>query len=115
MSKTRIYVFLTALSLSVIGLEASFASFSISGIVDEKNKNNKYSLSSLGNYSKRGLSLNAIKADLQYKGLKTSTPLMATGGTVMGNLQFGQGNTVYVYPYKIKVKVPKFKTPVQPQ
>ena len=26
-------------------------------------------------------------------------------------LQYNNGNTTYIYPYKIKVKVPKFKTP----
>jgi hypothetical protein len=70
------------------------------------------SLKNLNNYSKKGLSLNAIKSNLQFKGLYIPTSNVSLeSNEVNSMLQFNNGNTTYVYPYKFKVKVPKFKTP----
>lgn len=96
----------------LLSMKLSFAAISFTGIVDEKTKNNKYSLRNLNNYSKKGLSLNAIKSNLQFKGVYLpTTSLSFESNGVNSMLQYNNGNTTYVYPYKFKVKVPKFKTP----
>jgi hypothetical protein len=85
-------------ALLLMSMQLSYAALSFTGIVDDKTRSSKYSLRSLHNYTKKGLTLNAIKSSLQYKGINIM-------------LQYDNGNTTYIYPYKFKVKVPKFKTP----
>lgn len=99
----------------VMSVELAFAALSFTGIVDDKTKNNKYSLRNLTNLSKKGLSLSAIKSTLQYKGIHIpSNTLSYQNNEVNSMLQYDNGNTTYIYPYKFKVKVPKFKTPTPP-
>ena len=99
-------------TILLLSMKLTFAAISFTGIVDEKTRNNKYSLRNLNNYSKKGLSLNAIKSNLQFKGIYLpSTSLSLESSEVNSMLQYNNGNTTYVYPYKFKVKVPKFKTP----
>lgn len=99
----------------LLSAELTFAALSFTGIVDDKTRNNKYSLRSLSNFSKKGLSLNAIKSTLQYKGIHIpSNSLSFQNNEVNSMLQYDNGNTTYIYPYKFKVKVPKFKTPTPP-
>ena len=97
----------------LFSMQLAYAALSFTGIIDEKTKTSKYSLRSLHQYSRKGLSLNAIKSTLQYRGmffpLNSSSSFTKTEMTSM--IQYDNGNTTYVYPYKIKVKVPKFKTP----
>jgi hypothetical protein len=98
--------------LLVMSMQMAYAALSFTGIVDDKTRNNKYSLRSLNNYTKKGLTLNAIKSSLQYKGINVpnATPSFQ-GSEINSMLQYDNGNTTYIYPYKFKVKVPKFKTP----
>jgi len=97
----------------LFSMQLAYAALSFTGIIDEKTKTSKYSLRSLHQYSRKGLSLNAIKSTLQYRGmffpLNSSSSFTKTEMTSM--IQYDNGNTTYIYPYKIKVKVPKFKTP----
>lgn len=96
----------------VMSLHLAIAAFAFTGIVDDKAKNSKFTLRSLNNFSKKGLSLSAIKSNLNYKGLTlTGNGLMQPNNDKNSILQYNNGNTTYIYPYKIKVKVPKFKTP----
>jgi len=96
----------------ILSLHLAIAAFAFTGIVDDKAKNSKFTLRSLNNFSKKGLSLSAIKSNLQYKGLTlTTNSLMQQNNDLNSMLQYNNGNTTYIYPYKIKVKVPKFKTP----
>lgn len=96
----------------IMSLHLAIAAFSFTGIVDDKAKNSKFTLRSLNNFSKKGLSLSAIKSNLHYKGLTlTNNSLMQQNNDKNSMLQYNNGNTTYIYPYKIKVKVPKFKTP----
>lgn len=82
---------------------------------DDKNKN-KYSLKNLNklakNYSLSSLHLNRLNST-------EFTPLSPTTGTdgVQNNsfVSVQKGNTTYVFPYKYKIKVPRFKTPTPPQ
>lgn len=101
----------------LLGLQFAYAAFSFTGITDEKNKASKYSLKNLSALSHKGLSFSTLKSSLQYKGTQTSMSAkeMVTGSEVNSMLRFDNGNTTYVYPYKFKVKAPKFKTPAPPQ
>ncbi len=102
-----------AVTLVFFSIQLTYAALSFTGIIDEKTKTSKYSLRSLHQYSRKGLSLNAIKSNLQFKGLYF--PLNTSYGVnhteINSMIKYDNGNTTYVYPYKIKVKVPKFKTP----
>ncbi len=95
-----------------MSMQLAYAALSFTGIVDDKTRNNKYSLRSLNNYTRKGLTLGAIKSSLQYKGIHipNATPSFQ-GNEINSMLQYDNGNTTYIYPYKFKVKVPKFKTP----
>jgi hypothetical protein len=95
----------------VMSLHLAFAAFAFTGIVDDKAKNSKFTLRSLNNFSKKGLSLSAIKSNLHYKGLTLTGNGLMQNNDKNSMLQYNNGNTTYIYPYKIKVKVPKFKTP----
>ena len=96
----------------IMSLHLAIAAFAFTGIVDDKAKNSKFTLRSLNNFSKKGLSLSEIKSNLHYKGLTlTNNSLMQQNNDKNSMLQYNNGNTTYIYPYKIKVKVPKFKTP----
>ena len=101
-------------ALLVLGMQVAYAALTFTGLADEKNKNNsKFSLRSLNSLSHKSLSLSSLKSSLQYKGGQTySTPKeTGSGFEVNSMLRYDNGNTTYIYPYKYKVKVPKFKTP----
>ncbi|MGN6616884.1 MAG: hypothetical protein ACTHJ5_06865 [Ilyomonas sp.] len=89
--------------------QATIASFT--GNFDD-NKD-KYSLKSLNRLSKN-YSLSSLRGSFQYKGsLNMNQQYFNNNNTVEVNsmIRFEKGNTTYVYPYRYKVKVPRFKTP----
>lgn len=88
----------------------AFASLSLSGTIDEKSKSNKYSLKNFSNYSKRGFSISSYKNNLQFQ---SGLSLNPNNNNQAANslMQFGNGNTTYVIPFKYTFKTPKFKTP----
>ena len=97
-----------------MGIQVVYAAFSFTGIVDEKSKNSKYTLRNLSALSHKGLSFSSLKSGLQYKGaqpITSSSRETFSGIEVSSMLRFNNGNTTYIYPYKFKVKVSKFKTP----
>lgn len=96
--------------LLAMGIQVAYAAFSFTGIADEKLKTTKFSLKNLGSLSHKGLSFSSVKLNLQYKG-----PQSISGSEFGSVLRFDNGNTSYVYPYKYKVKAPKFKTPAPQQ
>ena len=103
------------IALLAMGIQVAYAAFSFTGIADEKTKN-KYSLKNLSALSHKGLSFSSMKSSLQYKGSGTqSLAKETTGLEISSMLRYDNGNTTYIYPYKIKVKAPKFKTPVPQQ
>lgn len=98
-----------------LSVQVALASISFSGITDEKNKGNKYSLKNLSLLSHRTLSLTNVKLNLLFKGSDVLTQKTTpTGLEVNSLLYYNRGNTTYIMPYKFKVKVPKFKTPTAP-
>lgn len=103
-------------ALLLMGIQVAYAAFSFTGITDEKTKSSKYSFKHLSTLSHKSLSFSSLKSSLQYKGPSTSLTKENRSGTeVSSMLRFDNGNTTYVYPYKFKVKAPKFKTPAPPQ
>lgn len=103
---------ITIAALLVMGVQVAFAAFSFTGITNEKAKTSKYSLKNLGNLTNKGLSYSSLKYNLQFKGTQTLQRKETESGLeVSSMLRYDNGNTTYIYPYKFKVKVSKFRTP----
>ncbi|MEO7530557.1 MAG: hypothetical protein ABIS69_04070, partial [Sediminibacterium sp.] len=100
-------------ALLAMGIQVAYAALSFTGIADEKTKTTKYSLKNLSALSHKGLSFSALRSGLQYKGPQSKENII--GSDVSSMLRFDNGNTSYIYPYKFKIKAPKFKTPAPPQ
>lgn len=101
-------------AILAMGMQVVYAAFSFTGIADEKTKSSKYSLKNLSSLSHKGLSFSSLKSSLLYKGSQTPKET-STGAEVSSMLRFDNGNTTYIYPYRFKIKAPKFKTPAPPQ
>ncbi len=94
-------------------VQAVFASFTTSGSSGSAGKNkgvtSNYTLKNLSKYSNKNLTFNTIRYN---------TRLKATDFTHTQNgnstVQMSNGNTTFILPYKVKIKVPKFKTPTRP-
>ncbi|MBU3743779.1 MAG: hypothetical protein FGM61_04420 [Sediminibacterium sp.] len=97
----------------LLGIQITYAAFTLTGLTDEKSKNAKYSLSTLSNLSNKSLSFSALRFGLPYQGMQNFTSSRPPGSLLESNsmLRFGLGNTTYVYSYYVKVKALKFKTP----
>jgi len=95
----------------VLGVQVVFAAFTstISGRSTKKSVNSQYTLSNISKFSNKGLALGTVRYTSKLKPAEfTSTQ----AGTVSNsNIELTKGNTTFIYPYKIKVKVPKFKAP----
>lgn len=103
---------IAAAAILTVAVQVAFAAFSFTGLSDEKTKNSKYSLKNLNNLSHKGLTYTSLKTNLQFKGTQTFQPKETNNGLEVSSLlKYDNGNTTYIYPYKFKVKVPKFKTP----
>lgn len=111
--KTKQYIKKASIvTLLLMGIQVAYAAFSFTGIADEKLKaTTKFSLKNLSALSHKGLTFSSLKSSLQYKG-----PQSISGSSeVSSMLRFDNGNTSYVYPYRFKVRAPKFKTPAPQQ
>ncbi len=96
----------------VMAVQVAVASFSLSGLSDERNKNNKYSLKNLSSSSHKMLSIYTLKSELQFRGSTAiSSKTVSNNNTMEANsmMQFDRGNTTYIFPYKFKIKLPKDK------
>ena len=109
-----------------LGVKIALAAFSFTGITDEKGgtkNNSKYSLKNVNAVSSHkslsALSYSSLKSSMQFKGTQlmhsSVSEVLTEGGEVSSMLKFDNGNTTYIYPYKFKVRVPKFKTPAPPE
>lgn len=86
-----------------------------SGSADEKNKS-KFSLKNLSKLSKT-YSLYSLKSNnYQFKGIYNFNQPEKNENNLEFNsmIRMENGNTTYVFPYKYKVRVPRFKTPTPP-
>ena len=91
---------------------AHMALAAFSGNVDDRNKD-KYSLKNLNKLSKN-YSLTSLRTStFQFKGFYQVDQNNKNQSGSYLSLQ--RGNITYVYPYKYKVKVPRFVTPTPPQ
>lgn len=93
----------------VMGVQVLYASSSFSGGKDNKKEVNKYSLKNLSKYSNKTLSLDVAKYNFKINSTSLDNDLL--NNNYNSAIQFSKGNTTFIYPYKMKVKVPKFKTP----
>lgn len=77
---------------------------------------NKFSLKNLSKYSKSYSITGLRPSGLTFSGFQEVTSQKLDNNSLQTNslIRMERGNTTYVYPYKYKVKVPKFKTPVSP-
>lgn len=105
---------LVVVTLFVLGVQLAFAAFTFTGITEKKAKESTYSLKNMHHLSAKAVSYASLKYSLH---LKNGSQIMTQQSTkngieVTSLLRYNNGNTSYVYPYKFKVKVPKFKTPV---
>lgn len=116
--KSTIHKLSLALVLA-IAVQFGFAAFSLTGLSDEKAKNNKYSLRNIKYLNNKSFSLSyqGMKYNYQYKGVQNNNNLGISGSNgyeLNSGLKFNSGSATYVLPYTFKVKVPKFKTPSPP-
>ena len=104
-------------SLFILGAQLAIAAFTFTGITEKKAKENTYSLKNLHLLSAKAVSYSSLKYSLHLKnGSQTMNQQSTKSGIeVTSLLRYNNGNTSYVYPYKFKVKVPKFKTPAPAQ
>ena len=98
-------------ALLAMGIQVAYAALSFTGIADEKLKTTKYSLKNFSSLSHKALSFSSLRSTLQYKGPQATSKEAGFGSEVNSMLRYDNGNTTYIYPYKFKVKAPKFKTP----
>lgn len=111
---------LSVVALFAMSIHMAYAAFSFTGSADEKTKSAaKFSLKNLSSYAHKGLTFSSLKSSLQYKGLQFNSNKeneTSNGSSEINSmLRYDNGNTTYIYPYKFKVKAPKFKTPAPPQ
>jgi hypothetical protein len=114
MKLSRNTVKLALLLTLTLGLQVSYAAFTLSGITTEKRgKQSKFTLKNLSSLSSKSLSYSSLKSTMQYKSIQIlGLQLKGNDSPEMSSmLRFDNGNSSFVYPYKFKVKVPKFKTP----
>lgn len=103
------------IAVLAMGIQVVYAAISFTGIADEKTKSTKYSLKNFSSMSHKGLSFSSLKSSLQFKGTQFNSRESFSGSEINSMLRYENGNTTYIYPYKIKIKAPKFKSPTPPQ
>jgi hypothetical protein len=107
-------IFTLTLAVTLLIGVRSHAAFTLSGISTEKrSKQSKFTLKNLNLINSKSLSYNSLKSTMQYKSIQTlGFQLKGNNNSEMNSmLRFDNGNSSFVFPYKFKVKVPKFKTP----
>ncbi len=98
----------------IMMINIALASFTGSGSNDD-HLNSKFSLKNLNKLPKN-YSLSSIKlSQFQLKGSQDLSQQRTDNViTIHSIIRLERGNTTFVYPYKYKVQVPKFKTPTPP-
>lgn len=87
----------------------SNASIVVTGTIESKKINEKYSLKNLSALSHRTVTFATLKASLDYKGFANTNSIY--NSSTAAYLQYNKGNVSYVIPYNYKVILPKFKAP----
>jgi hypothetical protein len=75
-----------------------------------------YSLKNFNKHYNKKSSIYSLKSGFEFKGSRFVSEQKEPNGdlTVNSMMRYESGNTTYIYPYKHKVAVPKFKTPSAP-
>ena len=114
MLKTNYINKLIIATIFIMVVPFAFGAFTLTGSVDEKSRNNKYSLKNISRYSQKSFTLSSLRTNLQYRGsLSISTKSGVDNSIFNSYIQIDKGNTTYTLPYKMKIKAPRFKTPSQ--
>ena len=96
----------------VFAMQVVFAAFTFTGNKNNRETSNKYSLKYYTSLSKKGVSISSTRFLLRMKLSELNTvPSMLQNSS---HLELTKGNTTFIYPYKLKVKVAKFKIPTAP-
>ena len=114
MKRSKIVLTLTLAVTLLVGVQTAYAAFTLSGVTtDKRGKQSKFTLKNLNSLSSKSLSYSSLKSTMQYKSIQTlGLQLKGNDNPEMSSmLRFDNGNSSFVYPYKFKVKVPKFKAP----
>lgn len=112
MTKQHAHIFILAALFTIGAGRMAFAS--TSGSADDRL--NKFSLKNLSKYSKSYSFSGLRPSGLTFSGSQELNTQRLDNNSLQTNslIRLERGNTTYVYPYKYKVKVPKFKTPATP-
>lgn len=88
---------------------------SFTGTTDDKTRN-IYSLKNFNKTFYKSASPFSLRAGFIYKGSQLISIKRDGNGdfSINSMMRYEKGNTTYIYPYKHKVSVPKFKTPTPP-
>jgi hypothetical protein len=94
---------------------AHFAMGSFTGTTNDKVRN-IYSLKNFNSNFYKSASPFSLRAGFHYTGSPLTSYKKENSGdlTLISMMRFEKGNTTYIYPYKHRVSVPKFKTPAPP-
>lgn len=114
MNRSKHILTLTLAITLLVGVQTGHAAFTLSGVTTDKRGNqSKFTLKNLNLLNSKSLSYSSLRSTMQYKGIQTlGFQLKGNNNTEMNSmLRFDNGNSTFVFPYKFKVKVPKFKTP----
>ena len=117
MKRSNLILTLTLAVTLLVGVQTGYAAFTLSGVTTEKRgKQTKFTLKNLNLLNSKSLSYSSLRSAMQYKSIQT-LGLQLKGNNISemnSMLRFDNGNSSFVFPYKFKVKVPKFKTPTPP-
>ena len=114
MKPSKLIFTLTLAVTLLVGVQTGYAAFTLSGVSTEKRgKQTKFTLKNLNLLNSKSLSYSSLRSTMQYKSIQTlGLQLKGSNNSEMNSmLRFDNGNSSFVFPYKFKVKVPKFKTP----
>lgn len=114
--KKRYTIKIAKIMLALLLVSAAhIAMGSFTGTTDNKVRN-LYSLKNFNRNFYKTASPFSLRAGFQYAGSQLVSVRKENNGdlTVNSMMRFEKGNTTYIYPYKHKVSVPKFKTPAPP-
>ena len=114
MVKRKSIQFIKIMTALLFAGATQIAMGSFTGSTDENSKN-KYSLKNFNKNFYKSASPFSLRNTFQYKGTQVlSIHRDDNSTTYQSIMRFEKGNTTYIYPYKHKVSLPRFKAPTPP-
>lgn len=103
---------LTVMLAAVLAVQVAIAfTGSVSSTSGNSAKKEKFTLKNF-NKNFKNISVVSLTNGLSYKRTQVSSQQSNNNGMQLnGVMHYEKGNTTYIYPYKHKVNVPKFKAP----